>query len=193
MSDNNRFRNITFEDFRAMSEDESLSRHEKIGFPDIYREGKSAAILADMSTKIAALNDFDKIIADIGCGCGDLASALITHCAEHRHQLLLFDSAEVLAQLPSPTHVVKINGRFPQESADKSNYSFPAVDAVIAYSMLHYVFAESCIFSFLDEILSMLAPGGHLLLGDIPNISMRRRFFASATGKNFHRIFTVKE
>ena len=36
----------------------------------------------------------------------------------------------------------------------------------------------------------MLKPGGKLLLGDIPNISKRKRFFSTKTGIKFHQEFT---
>ena len=188
MSDN-KFENITYDDFRTMSGNDSLTPHEKIGFPNSYRAGKSKAILQDICAKTTALTSFNKTIADIGCGCGDLTLTLIEHCKKRQHHLLLFDSNEVLSQLPDAPHITKIDGRFPQESKYDSH---PKCDAVIAYSMLHYVYAETCVFTFLDYALNMLARGGSLLLGDIPNISMRNRFFSSQTGKDFHRQFTGK-
>ena len=45
----------------------------------------------------------------------------------------------------------------------------------------------------MDAALAMLAPGGRLLLGDIPNSSMRRRFLSSAAGAAFHRKYTGKD
>jgi hypothetical protein len=35
-----RFSKLGFDDFRKMAGDSSLSRYEKIGFPDEYRKGK---------------------------------------------------------------------------------------------------------------------------------------------------------
>ena len=37
--------------------------------------------------------------------------------------------------------------------------------------------------------MSLLLPGGQLLVGDIPNLSLRRRFFNSPGGVNFHQKF----
>jgi hypothetical protein len=64
------------------------------------------------------------------------------------------------------------------------------VDALICYSVLQYVFLDGNFFSFVDTALEMLAPGGRMLLGDIPNASRRRRFLASAAGEAAHRIYT---
>jgi hypothetical protein len=35
----------------------------------------------------------------------------------------------------------------------------------------------------------LLAPGGQILIGDIPNISKRKRFFASGSGLRYHQEF----
>ena len=42
-----RFTGLSFDDFRKLAEDSSLSRHEKVGFPNSYREGKEDDILLD--------------------------------------------------------------------------------------------------------------------------------------------------
>jgi len=63
------------------------------------------------------------------------------------------------------------------------------VDAILCYSVLHYVLVDTAFFRFLDVSLSLLAPGGQMLIGDIPNISKRKRFFASETGIRFHQEF----
>ena len=52
-----------------------------------------------------------------------------------------------------------------------------------------YIFKESNTWDFLDRSLSLLAPGGRFLIGDIPNVSKRKRFFASETGIRFHKEF----
>jgi hypothetical protein len=43
---------------------------------------------------------------------------------------------------------------------------------------------------FVDTALELLAPGGQMLIGDIPNRSKRRRFFSSDAGISYHRAFT---
>ena len=65
-----------------------------------------------------------------------------------------------------------------------------AACAILSYSVLHYVFVESSIWSFLDTSLDLLAHSGEMLIGDIPNISKRKRFFASPQGIAHHRAFT---
>lgn len=43
-----KFANLTFDDMRKMAQDDSLSRYEKIGFPDSYRQGKEEIILRNI-------------------------------------------------------------------------------------------------------------------------------------------------
>jgi hypothetical protein len=61
------------------------------------------------------------------------------------------------------------------------------VDIILVYSVLQYVFLEGNVWDFFDKALTLLAPGGQLLIGDIPNISKRKRFFSSENGKAFHK------
>jgi hypothetical protein len=49
------------------------------------------------------------------------------------------------------------------------------------------VFAEGNLFHFLDTCLALLANGGELLLGDVPNQTMRKRFFSSPAGVATHQ------
>jgi SAM-dependent methyltransferase len=93
----------------------------------------------------------------------------------------------MLAQLPDAPRVTKVAGRFPHEVAA---HALGAFDAILAYSVLQYVFDEGDVLAFLDAALALLAPGGSLLLGDIPNVSKRARFLSSGPGKRFHEELT---
>ncbi len=185
-----RFANLTFDDFRRMARDPSLSSHEKIGFPDEYRQGFETHIFADIRRKLAVLEEQGKNIADIGPGCAGLPLMMAELCRSRNHRLTWIDSPEMLAQLPDAPFIHKVPARFPSGCAALCCSEAGTFDAVLAYSLLHYVLPGSDIFAFLDSALGLLAPGGSLLIGDIPNLSKRNRFFASQTGKRFHRRFT---
>lgn len=182
-----RFENLTYEDFRRMATDESLSGYEKVGFPDEYREGKEEAIFADIVAKLPALSAIEGVVVDIGPGCSELPRMLIDLCQQRRHTLVLVDSDEMLAQLPEGD-AVRVAGRFPDD-APLDAYVGKA-DAVLVYSVLHHVFAEANLWAFIDRSLELLRSGGRLLLGDIPNVSKRKRFFSSAAGVAHHQQFT---
>ena len=51
------------------------------------------------------------------------------------------------------------------------------------------VFIEDNVIRFIDASLSLLADGGQFLIGDIPNVSKRKRFFASQAGITYHKQF----
>jgi SAM-dependent methyltransferase len=187
-----RFAGLTYDAFREMASDPSLSPHERSGFPDSYREGAEAAILADVEAKLPALAGTGATVVDLGCGAGPLAVALRRRCADRRHELTLVDSPEVLAQHAEEPGVWKVPGRFP-ETPELLERLAEGCDAVLAYSVLQYAFVDASAFAFVDAALTLLRPGGRLLVGDLPNASMRRRFLASAAGRAYHREYTGRD
>jgi hypothetical protein len=159
-----RFASLTFNDFRRMAEDESLSIYEKIGFPNSYREGKEELIFNDIEAKLSSLSGSNKIVLDIGPGCSQLPLMLIERCRAQSHKLLLVDSAEMLARLPDDAFIEKFPAYYPAAGELFDRYA-GKVDVILSYSVLHYVFAESNVWEFLDRSLALLADGGEMLIG----------------------------
>ena len=106
-----RFAGLTYQRFREMALDPALSTHEKIGYPDGFRAGFEAAVLADVAGKLPALARPGSTVLDIGAGCDELAHRLIAQTAERQQSLVLVDSPEMLDQLPDGAHVRKLPGR----------------------------------------------------------------------------------
>lgn len=185
-----RLAGLRYDDFKNLANEAGLSEHERIGFPDGYREGQEEAILSDIRRKASNLDTPSRSVVDIGCGCGALANRLMAFCESEQHRLIVVDSEEVLARLPVSRNVMRVPGRFPQETAAGLSCLSGAVDVVLAYSVLHSVMIDANPFDFVDRALELLAPQGQLLVGDVPNLSTRRRFFGSDAGKAFHRAFT---
>lgn len=189
-SNNNyrRFSDLSFNDFRKMAKDSSLSCYEKIGFPNLYREDKEGLIFEDIISKLPLLLNQNKVILDIGSGCSQLPLMLIELCKRNQHTLILMDSEEMLSLLPDEPFIIKIAGYYPN-----SDYLFNQfcgkIDVILTYSVFHYVFTESNIWGFLDRSLELMAEGGEMLIGDIPNVSKRKRFFSSSNGVKFHQDF----
>jgi hypothetical protein len=195
MADNeyDKFKDLTFEGFRRLAQDDSLSKYEKVGFPNSYREGKEELIFFDITQKLTNLNSREKLVVDIGSGCSDLALMIIELCRRQGHTLLLIDSQEMLNHLPDYPFITKVACYYPNECQWLFNKYDGKVDVILTYSVLHYVFAEGNLFDFLDRSLSLLGEGGEMLIGDIPNISKRKRFFSSQSGVRFHQQFTGKD
>jgi len=173
-----------YEEFRQRALDRTLSPNEKAGFPDTYRHGKSEAIFADIETKLPSLCKKGASFLDIGPGCGELAKYSIELSQRRGVFHTIVDSPEVLSLLPDRDHLTKVSGPFPRGCPAGSLAGF---DAILVYSVVQYVFSEANIFEFLDAALSLLKPAGALLIGDVPNVSMRKRLLKSETGALFHQ------
>jgi hypothetical protein len=74
------FSKLSFEDFRALAKNPLLSRHQKVGFPDEYRDGKEEAIFLDICSKLSNLSVQRKTILEIGPGCSNLPVMLANLC-----------------------------------------------------------------------------------------------------------------
>jgi hypothetical protein len=183
---------LDYEGFRRLATDDRLSAHEKIGFPPAYREGFEGAIFADILAKLPRLATGEgQRVVDIGPGCAGLPRRLIELCRERRHRLVLVDSPEMLALLPdAPGVAAKCAGLFPGNATDVAAALGGPADVILCYSVLHYIYVDCNLFDFVDATVAMLAPEGRALIGDIPNHSKRRRFFATPRGQAFHRAFT---
>ena len=178
---------ITYETFKDMASDKELSKYEKIGFPNDYREKYEESIFNNINT-ILRLDREEIIFFDVGCGCSELPKLIIKNAIKNRQNLYMIDSEEMLVHLPNKDNMVKISGKFPDE-INLPEYQ-NKVDAIVLYSVLQHIVLDMNPFYFIDEAVKLLNDGGRLLIGDIPNISKRNRFFASNTGLKFHQNFT---
>ena len=180
---------LNYDRFRELARNANISANGKIGFPDDYRIGFETAIIADIELKLPALQNAGATIIDIGPGCS-IAQTIIQRCAERKQRIVLVDSSEMLDCLPDLAGVtIKCPGKFPENLAAVESATGKKADALICYSVLHYMYVDTNLFDVLDGIMSLLAEGGRALIGDIPNFSKRRRFFATDRGRLFHKAF----
>jgi 2-polyprenyl-3-methyl-5-hydroxy-6-metoxy-1,4-benzoquinol methylase len=178
-----------YKKFQQLAQDRDLSKYEKIGFPDSYREGKEELIFQDILAKVPHLERHRGLkVLDIGPGCSDLQAFIAGVCRENGHRLFVSDSEEMLGLVEDRPYQAKIPGLFPQ-TADLIAAESGGVDVIVCYSVLHYIFVDSNLWYFLDRVMELLNGGGQALIGDIPNHSKRRRFFASPNGIAFHKSF----
>lgn len=183
----------SYGDFVERARDNRLTPNEKIDFPDSYRVGRGKDILSAIRTHLPALGEVGSRVLDIGPGCGELPDLIVDLCASGGTNLTLIDNQDMLDLIEVPASATKIPGRFPSDLAGFLSANRERFDAVLVYSVLQYVQSDGSLFGFVDSALSLLAPRGRLLIGDVPNLSKRRRFFASEAGREFHRDFMRTE
>lgn len=133
-------------------------------------------ILFDLCQKMAIRPTDD--LLDIGCGSGNVfvpLSFLVNRAVGVDH----------------PRVIKYIEDHFPGVRAEFVCGQFPNVNIdglftkVIAYSVIHCLRDETSVFAFVDAAARLLAPRGRLLLADIPNEDLKRRFVQSEFGKHF--------
>jgi hypothetical protein len=180
---------LSYAAFRKLAQDESLSEYEKIGFPDSYRKGYGEAIFADICAKLPKLAVPKQTVLEIGPGCSEVPRLLIESCRQQEHTLVLVDAPEMLDQLPDEPFITKIPAYYPKECPQLFSEYAGRINVVVAYSVLQIAFSEGILYPFIDQTLMLLAHGAQWLIGDVPNISMRKRFFSSPNGVRFHQQF----
>ena len=180
-------RDFTFEKFRRLAKNDSLSKYEKIGFYNELRKGYEEKIFADIINKLPNLKKKHQVVMDIGPGCSELPFMLIKLCCEMNHTLILVDSQEMLDHLPDESFIEKVPAYYPYGCREFMERYQRQINTILSYSVFQIAFAEMNYLDFLDNSLELLVDGGQMLIGDIPNVSMRKRFFSSANGIQFHQ------
>ena len=180
---------LNYEIFKELAKNNSLSMYEKIGAPDAYRANTEELIFEDILTKCPSLKDKKKMnVLDIGTGCTHLPKYIINLCERQSHKLFLSDCPEMLDLNEDKPFITKIPGFFPL-TAEKIKVLSGGIDVIICYSVLHVAFVDTNVWEFIDSIMELLNDGGQALIGDIPNVSKRKRFFASSNGIKSHQSF----
>ena len=178
-----------YKKFQELALNKDISMYEKIGFPDSYRKNSENKIFEDILLKCPLLQEKRNLnVLDIGPGCSNLQKYISEFCKKQNHKLYLSDSQEMLNLISDEEHIIKVSGLFP-ETYDKIIKLSDGIDIIICYSVFHYIFVDSNIWLFIDSILKLMNDGAQTLIGDIPNISKRKRFFSSNNGIKFHQNF----
>lgn len=182
---------LSYESFRKIAKNPHVSAHERVGFPNSYREGFTADIAQDIIYKLDIVDKAGGSLLDIGCGASPLTSTLLDKFSSCNIKAVLVDSPEMLEKLDTSTASQhhKIAGRFPDVLDQVMAIAPEGYQAILCYSVLSCMIIDQNIFDIIDAICLSLAPGGTALIGDIPNESKRNRFFSTDTGIQFHKSF----
>ena len=170
-------------EYYAKISDSAISNVEKFGRYHLQKEDEKRIVL-EIIDKLK-INATDSLL-DIGSGTGNLSIPLSFFCSN-------------LIALVNPNVIKVLKGR----SKGKENFDFISgdflntkinnkFDKILIYSILHYLKDDAKVFEFIDKAISLIADGGKLLLGDIPNVSLKTRFINSSFGKKFANKWNTK-
>ncbi len=176
----------TFNEYKKRAATASLSKWEKVGYPDSYRRNLEGKIYNDINSKLK-LDQNNLNILDIGCGCSGLVDQIIINSNKNSSNLYLVDSEEMLNNINKEllsNKVKLIPGFFPKLDYFETKFNI-FFDRILVYSVTQIAFLEQDISGFIHKCVNMLKPDGLILMGDISNTSARDRFLASEKGKNF--------
>lgn len=179
---------LNYERFRLLAKNTNLNGEQRIGFPTSYRSGYENVILHDIFYKLGLNGSQTGTLLDIGCGASPLTFKLLEQGKTMNLQFVLVDSAEMLNHIPTSSGIQHVPGFFPKNVTAIQHIN-SCYEYILCYSVLHYIIVDTNLFDFLDNVIHLLKPGGTALIGDIPNISKRKRFFNSDNGKSFHKNF----
>lgn len=174
--------NKSFE-YYARIANASISNVEKSGRYKMQKEDEKR-IMFDILKKLK-INPKDSLL-DIGCGTGNLSIPLSFFCSK----LTAIDNSKVINVLKERSIGIKnisyIKGDF---LSSNINDKF---DKILIYSIIHYLKDNLELFKFIDKAISLISNGGRLLLGDIPNVSLKTRFMNSKSGKEYIKQWNSK-
>lgn len=166
---------VSFENYGKLAVSD-LSATEQAGRYSIQAEAEKR-ILADVLAK-ADIGSDDTVL-DIGCGAGQLLIPL----AFVVRSITGIDHPKVVSRLRlrfADPDVNLISGNF-MDLTIPDRYS-----VIIAYGVVNYMTSAIELNAFVDKAVSLLTPGGRLLIGDLPNVDRKKRFLDSATGRAFN-------
>jgi len=132
-------------------------------------------------------------VLDIGCGCGFTARRWIALATSGDVKVTLLDIPEVISRLRTEIdpedltpHATLVEGFFPAPRLVETLGRSSGFAAIVVYSLLHYTDRPGAL---IEAAVDLLAPGGRLLVGDIPNLDRKGRFLASAAGRAFEAAY----
>lgn len=144
--------------------------------------GKASWIWADVVRKLHPARG--ERVLDIGCGFGEVTDHCLAFAKARGVDLLLLDIAPVIRRLRARHGSASIRtctGVFPDRLPASFAREAP-FDCILAYSVLHYTDKPA---AFIEAAVRLLAPGGRLLIGDLPNVHRKGRFLSSEYGTRF--------
>jgi len=143
-----------------------------------FHSGNMFAIVNDVA-KTLAVNDSTALL-EIGCNAG----ALLLPLAGRVKTATGIDHPNCLEKCRAagpPANLNLVAGPWPEASARLEG----KFDAILIYSVVQCVPGAEAAREFLDKAVEFLAPGGRMLVGDLPNADKKQRFLSTDFGRSF--------
>ena len=144
-----------------------------------YHPFQADEVANNLTDVIAKLNVRpEHRLLEIGFGTG----LLLLPLAEIVREAVGIDHPACVERLRdrTPQNVLLLEGRWPNMFKPTGTF-----DRVLAYNVLQYLESRSEAWVFIRAAADMLAPGGMLLLGALPNVNAAARFRGSRAGREF--------
>lgn len=112
-------------------------------------------------------------------------------CNKGLHLIPLSFAAAAVTGIDHPTVIAALAERFRGDNVQLIGGDFLSAPLsgpftrILAYGVVNCLETLGDVEAFLDRALGLLAPGGRLLIGDLPNDSRKQRFLASSFGQRF--------
>ena len=166
--------NLSFDNYTAVAQKKTVSNTEvagRYGFQDVAEK----AILADLVRKLSL--DGSDTLLEVGCGPGNLLIPLsywVAHGTGIDNEIAL---ARLNARGADAARVTTLAGNFLTMPLPTRVYS-----KILVYSVIQYLDTLETALAFIGRALSLLQPGGRMLLGDLPNSDKKKRWSSSSAG-----------
>lgn len=140
-----------------------------------FQTDAETRIAADVLAKLQPLPT--SRFLDIGCGPGLLIEAIEPHVGSY-----------VGIDSPDQIQIARRVSRSAElVSGDFLKTDFAgSFDRILIYSVIHCLPDFEAVLTFVSKSVGLLAIGGRLLIGDIPNFDTKTKFLASSAGAEFH-------
>lgn len=170
-----RMSKVSFENYQRVAQLPNVSNTEVAGRHAFQKEAERK-ILSDLLVKLD-LKATDALL-EIGCGPGNLLVPLSGFCAKAAG----IDNEAAITRLKNrfatDTDITCMSGNFLEMNLPAAHF-----DKILIYSVLMCLSSRDEVLNFIERALSLLQPGGRMLLGDLPNVSKKSRFVNSTSGQ----------
>ena len=165
---------VTFENYGRRAKT-SLNDTEVAGRYSV-QEDAERLIVPDVLRKLEIEGEHS--LLEIGCGTGNLLiplSFLVKSAIGIDHP----DVVERFRARTQAQNIFFVEGNFLDLETQQR------FDRILIYSVLHCLSDYKEVEIFVEKAMSLLEPGGRMLIGDIPNSDAKARFLATNAGRAF--------